>query len=124
MCSVVPEEGKTTMAAMATLGLDELSMFKMMQNQPQAASFLPTLNRLRVGSRDLINYKFQFAPMISMQETLIDNHVSTDGPIVSWSSLPNDVNQALDARVARLKKSPFGDALAAGFGAGKGVIKP
>ncbi len=120
--SLVPADGATSAAMMTNLGLDELAMFKMMSNEPAVAGSMPRLDRLRVGSRDVLSFKFHFTPVVGFSQTLVDNHISPNGKIVSMTNLPADFSQALDARVEKMKKSPFGSA---GFGGlGRGAKPP
>lgn len=112
------------MMGMAALGLDELAMLQFFKETPQfaqAQAYMPNLDQLKLGSRNIYHFKFRVAPDISESETLIDNTMSADAQMVSMSNLPDAIKKQIDARIAQFKKLPFFNP--AFFGGG-GAIPP
>lgn len=119
----VAAEGSMVLGSSAAMGPDELAIFKMMKEDKSMAAmsgFLPTFNKVRIGSRVKLNFSFHFTPAISRSETLMDHKVDKAAAEVDFNSLPASVTATVDQRLAQLKKSPFGSMLGA-FGAMGGL---
>ncbi len=110
--SVEPVAKSTSqgMMGMAPLGLDELSMIKFFKESPQFAqmqAYMPNLNELRIGSRSIYHFKFHVAQGVTDSQTLMDNTMARDAATVPLSSLPDEMQKQLNARIEALKKLPF-----------------
>ena len=95
---------------MASLGIDELAMLKFFKESPQFSQmqgYIPVINELRLGTRDVYHFKFIVAPQVSESQTLIDNHMAKGSSAIAMSNLPDDVQKQLNARVEQFKKIPF-----------------
>lgn len=115
----VAGEGSMILGSSSAMGPDELAMIKMMKedkNMSAMAGFLPTFEKVRIGSRTKLSFSFHFTPVISRSETLMDHKVDKSASEVDFSALPPNVTSAIDQRLAEIKKSPFGSMLGA-FGA-------
>lgn len=125
----IPAEGTVMMASASVMGPDELAILKMIKEEKSmaaAAGMMPSFDKVRIGQRVNWDFRFQFAPNLSINESLADNRLAADSAIVSFNALPANVNKSIDDRLAIIKKSPFGAMIGAmgSFGAGAGTIKP
>ncbi|MDR3690750.1 MAG: hypothetical protein P4L46_15340 [Fimbriimonas sp.] len=124
--SPIPAEGTRPVASMATLGSDELAIFRMFKqdkNYAQIAAMLPSLGNLRIGQRTVYTFTFHLNPIISIQQSLKDHHLPKDATVVTESTLPDDLEKQVQAKLADFKKSPLG-ALGALMGGGRQAIRP
>lgn len=107
---------------MATIGADELALFKYFTEDPKMAQLgemMPKLDGLKLGSRRSYTFTFTVAPGVTIKKTLNDDSVDRNAPVTKMEDLPADLKSAIDQRVAELKKNP----LPFGFG-GSQTIPP
>jgi len=107
----VPPEGQTVSGMMGVLGPTEMAMFKMFKDEPAYAamsSYLPSLDRMRVGDRSTYAFRFTLAPQVYMTQNLADNRVPQNGAIVAYANLPADFQKRIAAKLIEVKKSPLG----------------
>ena len=109
----VPQSaGDSAFAALfGVLGPDEMALFKMMSETKGAEAFtnmLPNMSKLRIGERSVMNFTFHLAPLVSVKQTLKDNRLPKDAPVVAQNALPSDFQKQIADRLAALKKSPLG----------------
>ncbi len=107
-----PTGNISAMFGSAVLGADELAMLKMFKDMPgmeQMASFMPTIDEVRLGERSVYEFKFFFAPGVTMDKTLNDDRVAGNAPAVKVSNLPSEFAKKIEERLAAFKKLPFFD---------------
>ncbi|HJP83766.1 MAG TPA: hypothetical protein VJ835_09705 [Fimbriimonadaceae bacterium] len=96
----------------AVLGPDELAMLKMFKEMPgmeQAASFMPTIDEVRLGDRTVYDFTFTVADGVTLERSLNDDRMSANSPVYKMSNLPADFSKKIDERMAAFKKIPFFD---------------
>lgn len=109
----------------AVLGADELAMLKMFKDMPgmeQMAGMMPTIDEVRLGERTVYDFKFHFAPSVTMDKSLNDDRISSASPVVKMANLPPEFSKKIDERLAAFKKLPFFDP--AFFQGGGGGVTP
>ncbi len=107
----VTDDGTPVIASAAELGPEELGAFKMFRDDPKyqmISSLLPTFERVKVGSRTLMKFKFALAPSVSMMEQLNDCSLPKGAPVVSMDDLPADFQARINQDEEKVKKSPLG----------------
>ncbi len=103
-------EGQTASGS-SLMGPEELATLRFLKesmgNNP-AATQIPQPDKVRLGQRSVMEFAFRLAPGISVKQTLMDNSVPKDGPVVTMENLPADFQKRIDDKIAALKKSPMG----------------
>jgi hypothetical protein len=98
-------------AMMGVLGAEDLAMFRFMREDPTmsqfAGEFLPQVDKVQLGTRQIITLRFQVAPNVYQEETLQDNRVDLNAPVVAMNSLPAEFAKRIEARLERFKKEGF-----------------
>ncbi|HRF60979.1 MAG TPA: hypothetical protein PLH94_13830 [Fimbriimonadaceae bacterium] len=103
-------EGGGMMAMMmgGALGPDEMAGLKFFTEDPRmaesAGSFMPKLDKFRVGDRTTIQLFMRYAPTISRKDTLHDDRVPKDAPVVGMNGMPPAFKAQVDKRLALMKK--------------------
>jgi hypothetical protein len=107
-----PEGSKTMFfLAFGALGADELAMFELMRESPEAeeaAQFFPAPGKVRLGVRDRMGFTFWLSPEAGLTKTLLDDRVPKDAQVVEFTNLPADFKALIEARKKAIKESPFG----------------
>lgn len=110
--SPVGSDGSTPIAAMSVLGPSEVAMMSMFTDDATfgaaAAEAMPKIGNVKVGQR--IQYKMYLVlPENSyVQQTLDDNRLPADAPVVAFDALPSDFQAIVAKRKEALKKGPLG----------------
>jgi hypothetical protein len=78
-------------------------LFPWMAEQESEYSWQPNLAEFRLGSRLKLDFKFQFTPSLSMQQTLQDNDIQP-GPAMPFDKLPESFRKRVAARIEEMKK--------------------
>lgn len=110
------------MLMFASLGADELAMFRFFKEDPnmsQMAGIMPQIDRVRVGERTNINLKLFARPDVALERTLQDSHVDPNGAIVNMNDLPATLKDLIEKRYQAFKTSGFPM-----FGVGNAVRPP
>jgi hypothetical protein len=106
------DKGFNPMGAGA-MGSEELALVRFFKEDPNmsqlAGGFMPSLDELRLGTRTIYDFKFYVAPDVMMAQSLNDNAISKDAPVVKFSSLPSEFQKEIDQKMAEIKKFPFFD---------------
>ncbi len=106
---VVPQsaEGKD-IAMFGALGTDELAIFQYMKESPEfgeMGGMMPQIDRVRLGSRKVLDFTFQLGQGVSLKETLLDDHLPKDSAAISTGALPAAFQARIRKRVEALKKT-------------------
>ncbi len=122
-----PVDDKLLSPMLGVLGPDELSMFRMLKedkNMQQFAGQLPTFDKMKLGERTVLTFKFQFTQALSHSGSLNDNQFPNGGRIVSMGALPDDLQKKLDDHYNIFKKSPLGAMMGMAGGMGRQQAPP
>jgi hypothetical protein len=126
--SPVSAAGTIASGPTAVLDAETLATYKMLRESPmfsQVSGMMPNPSRARIGQRTIYAFTFHIAPKVSMQSSLNDNRLDTSSAIVSMTTLPTDLQKAVDGKYAELKKSPLGAMAAMSMlGGGAAGIRP
>jgi hypothetical protein len=93
-----------------TLGADEIAMLRYFSEEPQfaqVASMMPKLEQMRLGSRRELNFTFRVAPDVLFKQSLLDDRMTKDAPVVAMDALPGDFKSRIAKRLEALKKTPW-----------------
>ncbi|MGI8923626.1 MAG: hypothetical protein ACR2HJ_06230 [Fimbriimonadales bacterium] len=106
---VVPQsaEGKD-IAMFGALGTDELAIFQYMKESPEfgeMGGMMPQIDRVRLGSRRVLDFTFQLGVGVSLKETLLDDNLPKNSDAISTSALPAEFQARIRKRVEALKKT-------------------
>ncbi len=124
--TIAGENTSPITAMLGALGPEEFALLNLMKSQKGAemlSAMLPPMNRLKVGSRSVMNFTFHIAPQVVVKETLKDHHIDKNAAIVSEKSLPSDFMKLIANKMEALKKSSFGQ-MGSFFGGGGNAIHP
>jgi hypothetical protein len=127
MASPASSGSASTMGFMGVLGPDELALIKLFKDDPNMAAmsgFMPALDKLRLGERGVVSLTLHLPQEAFIKETLYDNKLPSNGPVVAMADLPPGFQKLVAERLEALKKSPFGSIGALMGGMGRGPIKP
>ncbi len=119
-----PTGNVQAMLGNAVLGADELAILKMFKDMPgmeQMAGMMPVIDEVRLGERTVYDFKFHFAPSVTMDKSLNDDRISSSSPIVKMTNLPAEFAKKIEDRLAAFKKMPFFDP---SFFQGSGTTPP
>ena len=94
------------------MGPEEYAMLKYFQDEPQMAqvtSMMPKLDKLKVGERDILDFRFILAEDVSQKHTLLDQRISKDAAIIGPDGLPKSFLAEVDKQIKLYKEglSPF-----------------
>lgn len=95
-------------------GIDELAMMRLMAStsrSDEAGSAMKMPDTGVLGSRKSWRMRGYVASGVYVSATLNDDHIPRDGKPISLTNLPPDIQSLVDARVERIKNSPFGKML-------------
>jgi len=113
------------MMANATLGADELALFKFMsesESMQQFSAMMPKIEEVKLGKREVYDFKFIVAQGVSMSQSLNNDSFDSRQGSVKMTNLPDDFQKQIQERMAVIKKLPFFDP--AIFGGGKQAVPP
>jgi len=90
------------------MGTEELAMMKWMTEQEgmpaQAQAFMPKFDRLLVGNRRTLSFRFYAQPDIFVEASLKDDSIDSSKSPVAYEQLPAEWRKRIAARVEKLKK--------------------
>lgn len=106
--AVVEGGGMMAMMMGGALGPNEMAGLRYFTEDPRmaesAGTFMPKLDKFRVGDRTTINLFLRYAPTISRKDTLFDDRVAKDAPIVGMNGMPAAFKAQVDKRLQLMKK--------------------
>ncbi len=109
-----PEGAKSMIFFMfGSLGADEFAMFELMRESSagemaEVGEMFALPDKVRIGTREKMNFKFWLSAVAGISKTLIDDSVSKDAATVSMSDLPPAFKALIAQRKQAIKDSPFG----------------
>lgn len=106
------EKSNTMMSMLGSLGANELALLDYMREQPfmeQMGSMMPQLDKVRMGKRTQLNFRFVVAPRVSGTGRLLDDFIDPESKAVGMNNLPADFLERIAKRKEAFKKSgsPF-----------------
>lgn len=102
--------GNDPMLAYASIGADELALFRMLKDDPNMAMFggmMPTIEKLRLGERTNIHMRFFAREDVALERNLQDSRIDPNGPVYAMNDLPQAFKDKIEKRFQEFKKSPF-----------------
>lgn len=120
-----PAGNVPAMMGNAVLGADELAIFKFMsesESMQQFAAMMPKIEDIKLGKREVYEFKFVVAQGVSMSQTLNNDSFEKNTPVTKMANIPGDFQKKIAERMAMFKKLPFFDP--AFFGGGKQAVPP
>jgi hypothetical protein len=94
-----------------TMGADEMALFRMFSEMPQvreAAGDAFNFDRVRVGQRTRLDFRFLLAPGVSLERQLNDDRLPPGTPHTSIKELPPAFESRIQERLAAYRRSPLG----------------
>lgn len=107
---IVPANGTSTTRMLGALGTEEIAWLRYMSQDARFSrmtSMLPRLDQVRVGTREVMNFRFLLTPQISIESTVNNDKLDAGSPIVSIDELPSDWLARIDRRQQALARSPM-----------------
>jgi hypothetical protein len=96
---------------MGALGADELAMLQWIKETPQlqqmGADGIPTIDKVRVGDRKVMDFAFHFAPGVTRAETLMDDSLAKNAPETPMAALPEGFKALIQKKLEALRKEKF-----------------
>ena len=106
-----------------SMGADEMAMYEAFTDN--SGGFLdlgansPKLDKVKLGSRDKLDFSFWLTPAAGIKKTLLDDTVPKNAQAISIKEIPAEFRALINKRKQEFKDSPFGKMMA-GFGGGGG----
>jgi len=63
------------------------------------------LGRLKIGTRSILNFTFQITPRVTIKQTLREDHIPKNAPIVTIDHLPANFRKQIADRLKAMKKA-------------------
>lgn len=112
---------------LGALGAEELAFIKFMLDDPriaaEASNEMPEFNRLKVGDRTIMDFKFYAANDVLTTHSLTDDRPAAGGPF-ALNALPAKMQQQVDEKTKLIKESPIAKMMQMGIGMGMGQGQP
>lgn len=102
------DKGPTNMYG--ALGADEIAMMRYFKEDPQFSAFqgfMPSLDRLMLGNRETLTFKFYVAPNVAQTETLRNDNMPKNSQPIAYDQMPAAFRARIDDRIAAMKKFPI-----------------
>lgn len=96
-----------THGKLASLDADALAMLQYVKERPavrQDIGMIPEIGDVKLGNRRVLDFTFTFAPGVTHAETLVDDVLPSNAPILTLATLPDSFKAMIQARLAALRK--------------------
>ncbi len=109
-----PEGARSMIFIMfGSLGADEFALFELMKDSSagemaEVGDMFAMPDKVKIGSREKMNFHFWLSPAAGIVKTLIDDTVPKDAATVSMADLPPAFKALIAQRKQAIKDSPFG----------------
>ena len=114
-------QGSGTSSMYGALGADELAMMRYFKEDQQFSAFsgfMPAMDKLKIGQRETLTFKFYAAQNVAQTEVLRNDSMPSNAQTLSYDQLPDAFKKRIEDRIANMKKNPLP------FGAMMGGFRP
>jgi hypothetical protein len=101
--------GRTT-GAMMTMGPEEIAMMRHVAEDPQFAemtAMMPTIDKVKVGQRTTLEFRFMLTPRVHTRGTLVDDRVPAGEPDTPFATLPAPLEARVKELVEAMRRMPL-----------------
>lgn len=101
--------GRSTGAQMS-MGPEEVAMMRYFMEDPQfaaASAMMPKIDKVKIGQREKLDFRFVLAPRVFTQGTLLDDRFPKGDPDTPFANLPAPLEARIQEIITALKKSPL-----------------
>lgn len=116
--------GRSTGAQMS-MGPEEVAMMRYFMEDPQfaaASAMMPKIDKVKIGQREKLDFRFVLAPRVYTQGTLLDDRFPKGDPDTPFANLPAPLEARIQEIITALKKSPL--PMLGGMGMGAPNARP
>jgi hypothetical protein len=96
-----------THGKLASLDADALAMLQYVKERPavrQDIGMIRDIGDVKLGNRRVLDFTFTFARGVTHSETLVDDTLPSNAPILTLATLPDSFKAMIQARLAALRK--------------------